>query len=336
MKKRINYTNFNCPLEGTTLIEGIRGVNGSNKVYVSGALVISSELTCGLLYEGPLDFNGLEGKWHQLTFTAEGVENVVNTSCYGPNGLENGDVQLVGAYQANGSSNNMGFFYEGPADGSGTWTTISPNQGETEMVFVHSVMGGYAVGNYDTKPTNGFAFLYNIKTQEFTDIAVKNADTTTLYGIWHNEGPSYTLAGGCSLQGISQAFIVDWDSETGRTSNWKIYQYLNEKTKSLITHFEGITSDGNGGYNLASDWVAIDAQNGTHIAQDGAFVNIQRNQDGTFSEAEWVELGFPVQGVTATSANTAFENNILGIYTLPHSTNGTKSNYTLGFTATIV
>jgi hypothetical protein len=337
MKKQehVNYTNFNCQEDGSTLIQGIRGVNGSEKVYIAGTFTESSSLAYGLLYEGPLFLNGNEGEWHKLTFTAEGVDDVVNTSCYGPNNLDNGNVQIVGSYKVASSPDTKGFYYEGPVDGSGTWKTVSPNNGDSKMVFVHSTMGGYAVGNYDTEVYNAYAFIYNIATEEFQEIAVDGAHSTTLYGIWHNGGTSYTLVGGCSFDGpenLSQAFIVDWDSETQETSNWSMYQYLDENVKSLVTHFEGITTDGEGGYNIPCDWVAFDKKDSTPLETSGAFVNIKRNTDGTFASPTWVPLKFPVNGAM-TSANTAYKNNILGVYFMPNNNGGM---YTISYNAKVL
>jgi len=329
----VNYTNINYQEEGATYIEGVRGVDGSDNVYISGMIVVNSSLTNGFLYEGPLDFNGLQGTWNTLMFPGD---DVVNTSCYGPNNLEGGGVQLVGSYKTTESgSRTLGFLYEGPTDGSGAWTQVAPNNGDTNMVFVHSVMGGFAVGNYDTKDINAYAFIYDISTKEFTEIAAEGAYSTTLYGIWHNGGTSYTLAGGCSFEGagdVSQAFIVDWDSTTKTPSNWKMYQYLNQNIKSVVTHFEGITSDGSGGYNLPSDWVSVDPSNETPVSTAGAFVHIRRNEDGTFSDAEWTELQYPLNTVTLTSANTAYENNILGLYVMPNNNGGM---YTISYCAEI-
>lgn len=327
-KKRVHYSNFNCPEEGMTFIQGIRGVEGSDDVYIAGSLLKKSGIMIGLLYEGPLAYNGSEGKWHELSYPSIGVGKVVNTSCYGPNNLAGNNVQIVGSYKVAENPNTMGFLYEGPVDGTGRWTTISPNNGDTKMVFVHSIMGGFAVGNYDTKVSNGFAFIYDINLKEFFEIAVEGAHSTTLYGIWHNGGTSYTMAGGCSLEGfgeISQGFIVDWDSETKETSNWKMYQYLDQNIKSVVTHFEGITGDGNGAYNLPCDWLAIESGNPIPLDNGGAFVKIQRNADGSFSDAEWLPLNFPIKGASL-SANTAYKNNILGVYFLSDS-NGTKQTF---------
>lgn len=337
VNSRVNYTSFNCP-QGATFIQGIRGVEGSEgpeQVYIAGSLVESSELTSGLLYQGPLAFNGGEGKWNVLTFTAEGVDNVVNTSCYGPNNLPNGNVQIVGSYKVSGDSTTFGLYYEGLPDGSGKWKTVSPNNGDTENVFVHSVMRGYAVGNYDTKVYSATAFIYDVQKNTFQEIAVEGAYTTTLYGIWHNGGSSYTLAGGCSFDGpenLSQGFLVDWDSETKETSNWKMYQYLDKDLKTLITHFEGITADGNGGYNLPSDSVDFDLRNETPLQVSAAMVNIKREEDGTFSDATWIPISYPMTGAI-TSANTAYKNNILGVYSAGNSTGGMSE---FGYNARVV
>ena len=87
-----------------------------------------------------------------------------------------------------------------PASGGGTWTTIAPIGDNVNNVFVHSIMGGIAVGNYDVGgEPNGYAFLYDIKTQISTTYRVPDSYSTTLYGIWHNGGSSYTLVGGCTM-----------------------------------------------------------------------------------------------------------------------------------------
>lgn len=325
--KKVNYTNFNCQEKGNTFIQGIRGVENSDKVYIAGSLVESATLTYGLLYEGPLNFNGVEGKWNKIMFPGD---NVINTSCYGPNNSENG-IQIVGSYKLEGDSRTLGFFYEGPTDGSGTWEQVSANP-DAKMTFVHSIMGGYAVGNYDTEYSNAYAFIYDINTKEFLEIKADGAYSTTLYGIWYNGGTSYTLAGGCSFEGptkLSQAFIVDWDSNTKETSNWKFYQHLGLDVANIVTHFEGITSDGSGGYNLPSDVVDIESFGGI----GAAFVNISRNEDGTFGEANWKKLKFPLSQALWTSANTSFKNNILGVYLLPNNEGG---NYTISYNAEVI
>jgi len=316
----VHYANFNNPV-GQTTIQGIRGVSESDNVYIAGSLLGQNNIVQGLIYEGPLKGNGTEGKWHLVNFPSTSTATVVNTSCYGPNNGPHGAIQIVGSYKISAStgkapSGNLGFYYEGPIDGSGTWIQVSPNGGNTNNVFVHSIMGGIAVGNYDVEnDKNGYAFLYNTATKEYTDFKLPNSLTNTLYGIWHNGGDSYTLAGGYSspeLGKISQAFLVDYNSKTKKISNLKSFSYKNETALSVITHFEGITASKDNGYNMPSDWIAID---GKH--NGASFVSVSRNSDGSFGEANWVDLDFP--NSSATSANTAYRNNILGIYVTKNS-----------------
>ena len=304
---KISYTPFNDPVGGTS-IQGIRGVAGSENVYIAGTLITTGQ---GLLYEGPLAGSGEKGVWNALTFTSPGIDDVTLTSCYGPNNGVDGNVQIVGAYQRSSSGKkNLGFLYEGPASGGGTWTTIAPNGGNVNNVFVHSIMGGIAVGNYDVGgEPNGYAFLYDIKTQVSTTYRVPDSYSTTLYGIWHNGGSSYTLVGGCTMAKVgklSQAFLVDYDSASKTYSNLKTYQYDNEPVASIVTHFEGITIADDGGYNIAAMGLNLKQ------AVSAAFVQVQREQNGSFGEAKWTNVAFP--GAVLTTGNTVFRNNILGIY----------------------
>lgn len=307
----INYQTFSDPASGTTFIQGIRGVDGSSDVYIAGSLS-SGATAVGLLYRGPLEGNGASGTWNTLTYTAPGVTDVVNTSCYGPNNAADGQVQVVGSYKRTSSGKSaLGFYYQGAPDGSGSWQTVSPNGGNTTNVYVHSVMGKLAVGNYDVDGVdNGYAFIWDVANDVYHDLVAPDAKTTTLYGIWHNGGDSYTLAGGYSKVSpgdLSQGFLVDWDAATNTPSNWKAYQYASEKFASIITHFEGITTDGAGGYHLASDWLS-----GTKGA-GAALAKVQRSADGSFGDALWVDIAYP-GAVVATSANTVYRNNILGIF----------------------
>lgn len=321
----VHYADFNNPA-GQTTIQGIRGVSESKKVYITASLLGLNGLVEGLIYEGPLKGNGKDGKWNVVNFPSTASAMVVNTSCYGPNNGPNGSVQIVGSYKISAStgkapSGNLGFYYEGPIDGSGTWIQVSPNGGNTNNVFVHSVMGGIAVGNYDVEnDKNGYAFLYDTATKECTEFKLPNSLTNTLYGIWHNGGDRYTLAGGFTspeLGKLSQAFLVDYNSKTKETSNLKSFSYKNETILSVITHFEGITASKEDGYHMPADWLTLNGE------KNGAsFVAVNRNSDGSFGEARWVDLDFP--GSVVTSANTAYRNNILGIY-VTQNDSGTKT-----------
>ncbi|WP_281322491.1 hypothetical protein [Flavobacterium aestivum] len=325
----INYQDFNNPATGETTIQGIRGVSESENVYISGSLLGQNEVMQGLIYKGPLLGNGNKGEWYVVNFPNVGTETVTNTSCYGPNNGPNGTVQIVGSYKTSTSSStstskavsgNLGFYYEGPIDGSGTWTQVSPNGGNTNNVFVHSTMGGLAVGNYDVEnDKNGYAFIYDVATKEFTDFILPDSITNTLYGIWHNGGNSYTLAGGYSshkLGKLSQAFLADYDSKTKSISNLKSFSYNNETILSIVTHFEGITISQDNGYNMPADWISANGEGG-----GASFVSVKRNSDGSFGEANWIDIDFPNSSLT--SANTVYRNNVLGIYVAKSDTGST-------------
>ncbi len=331
----VTYMPFNYPSLGITsrytVIEGIRGVSGSeDEVYVSGALVgvdLPQELQTevkniwqGLLYKGKLEDAPKLENWHILNYKLEEGDDAIvyNTSCYGPNNGENGNIELVGAYiKSSSPKNNLGFYYSGPIDGSGIWTTITPNEGNNSNVFMHSIMGGLAVGNYQSNAAaentvNVNAFVYDTRTKEYISFIIDALNAPTLYGIWHNGGDSYTLAGGNSTRKIgdqvSQAFLVDYNATTKAFHNLQFFSYHNEATPTVNTHFEGITlNDTNDGYNMPCDWLK-DGKEGA------SFVTVKRNADGTFGKAQWTDIAYPGAGVKITSANTVYQNNVLGIY----------------------
>ena len=63
---------------------------------------------------------------------------------------------------------------------------------------------------------------------------------------------------------------------------------------------------------MPSDWFTVNGE------KNGAsFVSVNRNSDGSFGEADWVDIDFPDSSVT--SANTVYRNNILGIYVVENS-----------------
>src|SRR5262249_26053162 len=77
---------------------------------------------------------------------------------------------------------------------------------------------------------------------------------------------------------------------------------------NLITHFEGITGNGTGGYNLASDLVNVSSG----VIIQAALVKVPRLPMGQFGTAKFTDFGFP--GASLTSANTVIDTDILGIY----------------------
>jgi len=326
----IAYNTLNYPqgaANSSTYLTGIRGVDDeSGDVYISGIYAApgaSVTTGTGLLYKGPI-LGG--GTWQVLNYPSSSGATVTSTALYGPNNGVGGNVQVVGNYTTseNGAF-DLGLLYQGPLDGSGEWTTLNPQALETRQVkntIAHSTMGGLVVGNYDTDLATGKAFIYNIAEDSYVELKKPGAVSTTAYGIWHNGGTSYTIAGGYSdadESGIAIAYLVDYDPSTQTASNWTSFSYNNDP--SLLTHFEGITTDTNGGYNLVSDVLNSDE------TVTAAFVNVPRGASGAFGTASWTPYAYP--GAALTSANTVYLNYALGIYEL---TNGGAAN---GYVVTI-
>src|SRR5205085_3476507 len=125
-----------------------------------------------------------------------------------------GVVRLVGSYKNSDYSTAPvtvnGFVFEGTTADLATaanYRTIDfPG---AKFNYVHSTMGGLAVGNYDSPVDHGkfnlplgpgHAFIYDIASDTFlTDIVFPGALSNTAYGIWYNGGTSYTIAGGYAV-----------------------------------------------------------------------------------------------------------------------------------------
>src|SRR5262245_578513 len=289
---------------------GIRGVDSSSDVYISGASVAPGAGPVGLLYRGPLDGSGT---WFTLNYPSSQRVTVTGTSVYGPDNNGPGSVVLVGNYATSeqGTGVPIGFVYLGSPDGSGEWRTITPPG--AAVTIAHSTMGGFVVGNYETSRelVTGKAFIYDISGDVFYELVKPRAVSITAYGIWYNGGTSYTITGGYADPDGTAGYLVDWDSATQTTSNWATYRDPNAQASvTPVTHFEGITTDGSGGYNLASDTLSLD---GT-VFLGAAIANVPRTSSGAFGEASWQPISFP--NATITSANTVYQNSIVGVYTL--------------------
>ncbi len=310
----LNYSD--AATNSSTLITGIRGVAQSSDVYISGIYESTNSTSAqeGLLYVGSI--SGV-GTWHLLQYPSSSGITVSSTAFYGPNnGNESDTIQLVGNYTTiETESSALGLLYQGPVDGSGTWATLTPpvESGDTLLnTIAHSTMGGIIVGNYDTALHSGKAFIYDITNESYYDIEKPGAVSITAYGIWYNGGNSYTITGGYSdldQLGVDEGYIADWNSDTHEISNWRSYNYKDEPITSTISHFEGITSDGNGGYNLVSDWTDVDESSNN----GAAFVNVTRDNSGQFGNALWIDYRYP--GSEITSANTVYQTYVLGVYT---------------------
>lgn len=315
------FTNYpNSPTGAETTVTGIRGVTGSTNVYVSGIYAINA-VKQGFIYQGPLSGNGT---WGLFNYPSSSGVTVTNTACYGPNnGVNASMIQVVGNYTTSERGTDaLGFLYQGPIDGSGgpsDWVTLNPQTLESIPVvntIAHSTMGGLVVGNYDNVQLIGKAFIYNISSGHYYSIIYPRSISTTAYGIWYNGGTNYTIVGGYSdadAKGLSNGYIVDYDAATNTFSNWASYNYKNQPVDSVVSHFEGITTDGSGGYNLVADVGDISS---VGDGLQATFVHVTRVGAGSAfnSYASWVDLVYPDS--VLMSANTVFGNSVLGVYTV--------------------
>lgn len=321
------YHTFNYPLQtngGKTLLTGIRGVNNSNKVYISGFYKYPDNSNVdAFVFKGKLNSQDLKDQdlWYVLSYPSSINKTVTTTNLYGPNNGENGKIQVVGNYTTKETGNStIGCLYEGYLSGKGQWTTLIPKfSSESEPTLntiAHSTNGNLVVGNYDTELIQAKAFIYDILKKKYYDIIKPNAKSITAYGIWYNGDNTYTICGGYSdldtESGIDSGYLVDWNNVTLEFSNWKSYSYNNQPKNAIVTHFDGITDDGCGGYNLTGDWIGIE-ENSSKL---GFFANVKRNKYGKFKRATWSEVSFPGK-TTLTSGNSVFQNVVIGVYTVP-------------------
>jgi hypothetical protein len=308
--------NYSGALSGSsTFLTGVRGDNEGG-VYMTGVYTPpSSSETQGLVYQGPV-MGG--GDWYILNRPDTPGATTTSTALYGPNTLPGGIIRVAGSYKTSETgARDLGLYYEGTVNGAGTWTTLAPtvSGGETLLnTIAHSNHGNLLVGNYDTSLATGRAFIFDITGGTYTELVKPGAASITAYGIWHNGGDSYTIAGGFSnvnSGGLDVGYLVDWDAGTGIATHWTEFYYNNDN--ALITHFDGITSDGAGGYNLTGDWIGVGEENGL-----GFFANVGRAEAGGFDEATWLSINYPSSeglDVDETSGNTVYENYVMGIYT---------------------
>lgn len=326
---------------GSTEITGVRGVNNSSDVFLTGInmdTTTSPTTNYGLLYRGPLLIASVNN-WNKIgpavTITKVGGQDTSSgLNFYGPNnGATAGSVVVVGNYNLPNVSTAYGLLYRGDIAGNGTYTKISPDSltvGTVNSTIVHSNMNGYAVGNYNTSlDSSSQAFIMAIgntpdipATYRYYAIPLRmvtgGAASITAYGIWYNASlNNYTITGGYSKvlgdNGLSTGYLVDWDPVNGFSNFISIY-YNNDLNTSKVSHVEGITTDNAGGYYLSVDWAQVVSQ----YPEGAALVQVKRTSSGAFDTPIWTQFAFP--GATVTSANTVFEKNVLGVYADPSPT----------------
>ena len=304
---------------------GIRGLENGDYL-ITGTTASGG----GLLYVGTLD--GGDGEAYAINYPGG---SGTTTSVYGPDYLGNGEVRLVGTYYSPVPTGQIatryGFAFRGNLATMAT-DVLDPANYETiltgsEYTFVHSTMGGLAVGNEiesGTPNQRGRAFIYDFETDDptkkFTPIVFPGTISNTAYGIWDNGDGSYTICGGFSqlpvnnaadrLQPIGMASLVDYDRATRTFSNWRAYSYQSPDQVTAGTHFMGISSVEKGVYTLSGTGFVSGAIESSGLA------SVVRQTDGSFGDMNWVELDPPesVTGVTGLpSANSVYGNAVVGI-----------------------
>ncbi len=273
--------------DNQTFLTGIRGDN-----IVGNYVVPGTTATGGLLY------NSATGTWSPFPYaTPNGVNypGADTASPYGPSfGSANGILRVVGSYKANGGTVDLGYLYDGAAAPGKELTTLIYPDPDVLFTILHSNFGNTAVGNYDTGPLTGNAFIYDIPTGAFTTNNKPGAISTTAYGVWGDKiAGGYGDFGPDGEPGFEHGYIYDRTTDT-----WKTYDHPG----ALVTHFEGITGAGRTDeYNLIADWVGIDGMHGSvlHVDADG--------------NETWIPIEVP--GATSTSVNSIHQNKVIGVYT---------------------
>jgi len=328
----ISYWDSLDPLDFTiqpvTYWQGLRNSGTTPNQYL---ICGTSSGTDGLLYNGPLDGGGQS---YSVRFPG-----AMSTSVYGPDNGSNGAIRLVGSYSnTNASASQFGFVWDGSASqlpNGGTYRTIA-YPGAT-VQFTHSTMGNLAVGNATVpanngKPTAPIAYIYDLNGNTFvTNIVYPGSKSNTAYGIWQNSDTSYTICGGYSpivANNINdqnrpldqgKGFMVDYDSATGKFTNWATFDYPNgQKGIEFVTHFEGISSIQPGTYMLVADSVQAKTDN---LVQ-GSWVYVRRQNDGTFDKGVWKDLAYPnaLEGSVPT-ANSVYGYAVVGVLLEPGGDN---------------
>lgn len=262
----------------TYALQGITGGNSSGDYIITGTQNPKgggAPAAQGVVYQGPINSTNTSqgngsGTWTTLnvanginTINNPTVNSYTNTSIYGVDNLGNGLVNLVGSvspanvtYDSGFPSSTLGFYYQGKITSkpdANSFQVYQPKFSDGSLAnytFIHSINGGLAVGGYDSFPTRPgiHAFIYNPTASDSNkqkDIILPGSDnalTKTAYGIWHNQGSSYTIAGGVAFNMMPAAKKLSAVNQRGLAPPiyWittLLQDYL-VTTKPLITHLQ--------------------------------------------------------------------------------------------------
>jgi len=213
-----------------------RGANSFLMTGTTGSAISAGGI--GALYVGAINGRSTasgsgSGAWINFNVPFKGA---VETSCYGPDILSPGQgpgnigrVALVGTW-INARQKLLGWTYRGelssleanaPDGQTGYFRSFRAQRADEKRAnytYLHSVDGGYVVGNYTTLggpiglglnsgPGAG-TFVYDPRTQTQRNATYTNKryEYHSLFGIWHNQDGSYTVSGGGSTQGMANAY----------------------------------------------------------------------------------------------------------------------------------
>lgn len=302
----VDYTALNYTISGTAYSTFLTGIAGTNIV---GMYVMTNGDDSGLIYDQ------VTSSWIALNFP--GAESTVP---YGPtSGNPTSGIIVVGSYKLAGEQTDKGFIYDASKAAGSQWLTIDV-PGATDTI-PHSTYCEYVVGNYDdlttanndfaVYPSGGNAFIYDMSSNTFATNDMPGAISTTAYGIWDGmiAGGYTELSGGIQ---VTQGYIYDMAN-----GQWHSYAHPGAE----ITHFDGITAGSTAGsYVLTGDYVALGAPAGS--PEQGFTVTVK-----DWVATDWTDLSVP--GSTATSGNSGYGNEAVGVYT----TSG--SDLVTGYIATV-
>lgn len=319
------YLDLNLPASltndqgaGKTLLTGIRPVrHDPDQVYITAfyTSTVPGTPIKSYVFKGKLMETGVTKSWHALAFPG-----ATNTSLYGPNnGVDDDTVHVVGNYSLAGAGGTpVGCLFQGTLNGKGKWTPLVPQSLTRKKVrgtIAHSTMGRLVVGGFNTHKVDGRAFVYNMKTRKYTEIKNKQARSITAYGVWHDHGDEYRIAGGYAYRGRGAGYVVRYNAKRGEFYDWTDFSYQDGPTKALVTHFDGISASDDGRtYTLTGS--GVDAS-----GREMAFFTVLKTDDqGSFlPKAAWEPITVP--GSTGTSGNSVTGSTIIGVYS-----NGNKES----------
>jgi hypothetical protein len=169
------------------------------------------------------------------------------------------------------------------------------------------------------------SYVYNPKTNSQTNAVYKDDYSYhTLFGIWYNNNKTYTVSGGGTnaqllteygsiLSGLpnqdlglpqdaafGRGMLADIDPVTGIAKNEKYYNYQNNPSDQILTHFQGIYYAGKGVYEVPFDAITSTGEFNIGIAY------IKRQDNGKFSdEALWQTFQAPSTGILISNDSVA-------------------------------